>query len=118
MKAVGGFFRGARLARGLKPEQVSLAMADVLGENVSVATIYKIEGGRVNPGLDLVLAMLRVLHVDPAPMLEVARSEETEAQGEAAGRQAVEQGDALDWVRSLSTEERERMRRLIEDNPG
>ena len=113
MDAVGAFFRGARLAAGLRTEQVALAMGEVMGSPVSPATIYKIEGARVNPGLDLVLALLHVLAVDPRALLAVARSDMSKHRAEEVGRTA--RYDDAAWIDSLSDGERAYLLRFLDD---
>jgi transcriptional regulator with XRE-family HTH domain len=103
---VGALFRGVRLARGLKPEEVSLAMGEVLGKSVSVATVYKIEGGRMKPGLERLLALLHVLRVDPSHVIELTRGNEDATEAERIGRELA-MNDA-EWVASRTDEQAQR----------
>lgn len=113
MKAVGGFLRGVRKARGLKPEEVALAMAHILGKPVSPATVYKIEGNRINLGLDKFMAILAALQADGRIVARLAVSNETAAQGEELGRQSVEGNDTT-WLALLSPADQDDMQRIID----
>lgn len=110
--------RGARLARNIKPENLSLEMAEILGRNVSQSTVYKLERGDINLGLDLLMAALYVLRVNPWPLVELAWSDEAPAQAELIGREVVEDEEDQAWLRRLDAKGRARVRRFLDNNPS
>lgn len=114
VKAIGGFVKGARLARNMKPEQLSLAMAELLGRNVGIATIYKVERGDINLGLDLLMAMLHILKADPRPLVLLAQGDRSAVDAEKIGRMSILADDTA-WVNALSEEQREKVRQMLDE---
>lgn len=117
LEVIGGFLRGARKGRKLKPEQVSLRMGRVLGEGVSQSTVYKVERGEINMGLENFLALLYVLNLDPRALIEIAPSCDDPDEAERIGRMAVEKGGDVAWLHVLTPEARERARQLLDEHP-
>ena len=67
--AVGTIFRAARETQRLSQEQVAALTTDTPWQ-VSRTTISAIECGRCLPGLETLVSLARVLHIDPAEVLE------------------------------------------------
>jgi len=69
-QAVGILFRAAREAQRLSQEQVAELTRARAGQEVSRAAVSEIERGRCLPGLEALMSLSRVLHVEPAEVLE------------------------------------------------
>ena len=67
-RSVAAIFRSVREAQHLSQDQVAAMTADMPGR-VSRATISAIECGRSLPGLETLVSLSRVLHIDPASAL-------------------------------------------------
>lgn len=69
-QAVGVLFRAAREAQRLSQEQVAELTRMRAGQEVSRAAVSDIERGRCLPGLEALMSLSRVLHIEPAEVLE------------------------------------------------
>ncbi|MCP3981146.1 MAG: tetratricopeptide repeat protein [bacterium] len=67
-ESIGALFRTAREVQGLSQDQVAALAANPSG-SVSRTTVSSIERGRL-PNLEALVALSRVLHVDPGEVLE------------------------------------------------
>lgn len=65
MIAVRGYIRGLREAHGLTRNDVASQVSIVLGRSIDTTTIWRIEVGKQNPGLDIFLSLLGVLKGSP-----------------------------------------------------
>lgn len=120
MEAVGGFLRGVREARGMKPADVVRAMRALRDEGFSSGTLGKIERGEMVPRLDLLAPLLRVLRVSATRVQEIAlRPELTVDEAAQLGRKFVEQeagrltDDEIELLNDLPPERRRRAIELI-----
>lgn len=120
MEAVGGFLRGVREARGLKPADVVRAMRKLREAGFSSGTLGKIERGEMIPRLDLLAPLLQVLRVSATRVQEIAlRPELTPEEAVQLGQRFVEQeagrltDEEIDMLNQLSPDRRRRAIDLI-----
>lgn len=116
--ALGGYIRGLREERGWSASEVVVRMKPILGRNVDPTTVWKIETGRMNPGSDLLLAMLHALAGSVTEAWAIMRRADfSEADGEERGRAAARgltiTDDDVAVLRSLEGEERDRLLAIL-----
>ncbi len=106
-QAVGNFLRATREAQKLTQEQVA-SMTKALPWKLSRAAISAIERGQNFPGMEAMLALSNVLHVDPKELVERAQLstavpvDVTELGYDDLARQASESFWAGDFRRALA----------------
>lgn len=114
MQAVGGYFEGLREERGLNRAEVAVALKQRLHRSVDPSTIWKIENATMNPGSDMLLALLDALHGSALVMQTLfQRTDASREDGKLLGHQVARSDfryltdESADLLRRLAPEERE-----------